>query len=106
MPKNKYSKRDASLETLLDLDGGIFLMDSGYWAKFEASRVEPAKQIPHGIRYSLTLHDRNNTRILGFDNAHGHKPKKKNMEHAKSLGITNTRWKRFTTTNSNLQANL
>ena len=77
MTKNKYSKKDASLETLLDLDGGVFLMDSGYWAKFEASRVDSTKQIPHGIWYSLTLHDRNNTRIFGFDNAHGHKPKRK-----------------------------
>ncbi len=77
MPKNKYSNKDASLETLLDLDGEIFPMDNGYWTKFEASRVEQTKQIPHGIRYSLTLHDRNNTRILGFDNAHGHKPKRK-----------------------------
>ena len=25
---------------------------------------------PHGIRYSLTLHDPYNQRILGFDNAH------------------------------------
>ena len=77
MSKNKYSKKYASLETLLNLDGEIFLMDNGYWTKFEVSRVDPTKQKPHGIRYSLTLHDRNNTRILGFDNAHGHKPKKK-----------------------------
>jgi Family of unknown function (DUF6516) len=24
--------------------------------------------------YSLTLHDRNNTRVIGFDNAHGYTP--------------------------------
>ncbi len=35
-------------------------------------------QVCAGIyRYSLTLHDRNNSRILGFDNAHAHKTKKK-----------------------------
>ena len=73
----RYSKEDASLETLLDLNGEIFPMDHGHWTKFEAYRVEPTKQIPHGIRYSLTLHDRNNTRILGFDNAHAHNPRKK-----------------------------
>jgi hypothetical protein len=72
-----YSKLDTSLETLLDLDGEIFPMDNGYWTKFEVCRVEPSKQIPHGIRYSLSLHDQNNTRILGFDNAHAHKPKRK-----------------------------
>lgn len=77
MSKKKYSREDASLETLLDLDGEIFPMGNGYWTKFEACRVTPTKQIPHGIKYSLTLHNRNNTRILGFDNAHAYKPKKK-----------------------------
>lgn len=100
MSKKKYSKEDASLETLLDLDGEIFPMDNGYWTKFEACRVAPTKQIPHGIKYSLTLHDRNNTRILGFDNAHVYKSKTKKY----GAGITNTRWKRFIFTNSNLQA--
>ncbi len=77
MTNNKYSKKDTSLETLLDLDGEVFPMDNGYWTNFEARRVEPSDQIPHGIRYSLTLHDRNNIRILGFDNAHTYKPKEK-----------------------------
>ena len=77
MTKEKYSKEDASLDTLLDLDGEIFPMDNGYWTKFEASRVTPTPQSPHGIRYSLTLHDRSNTRVLGFDNAHTFKAKKK-----------------------------
>jgi len=77
MSKKKYSKEDASLQTLLDLDGEVFPMDNGYWTKFEAFRVTPTKQIPHGIKYSLTLHDRNNTRILGFDNAHAYKPKRR-----------------------------
>jgi hypothetical protein len=31
MPKEKYSKEDTSLETLLDLDGEVFPMDNGYW---------------------------------------------------------------------------
>ena len=77
MPEKKYLKEDKTLETLLDLDGEIFPMENGYWTKFEASGVTPTRQIPHGIRYSLTLHDRNNTRIMGFDNAHAVKPKKK-----------------------------
>jgi len=77
MTKIKYSQEDASLDTLLDLDGEVFPMDNGYWTKFEASRVMPSPQIPHGIRYSLTLHDRNNTRVLGFDNAHTLNPNKK-----------------------------
>ncbi len=52
-------------------------MENGYWTKFEAYKVEPSKQIPHGIKYSLSLHDRNNVRIIGFDNAHAIKPKRK-----------------------------
>lgn len=77
MPKDKYSKEDASLGTLLDLDGEIFPMENGYWTKFEAFKVDPTLQIPQGVKYALTLHDQNNIRILGFDNAHAFKPKKK-----------------------------
>lgn len=62
---------------LLELDGEIFPMDSGYWTKIEAKLVTSNAHIPHGIKYSLTLHDRNNIRILGYDNAHGIKPKRK-----------------------------
>jgi hypothetical protein len=39
--------------------------------------VEPTPERPHGIRYNLTLHDNHNRRILGFDNAHAVKPKKR-----------------------------
>lgn len=70
-------KTDLSLETLLNLDGEIFPMENGFWTKFEAKRIEPNTFIPHGIKYSLTLHDRYNRRIVGFDNAHAFKPKKK-----------------------------
>ena len=38
--------------------------------------VRRTDQIPHGVRYPLTLHDRNNSRLLGFDNAHSIKAKK------------------------------
>lgn len=65
------------LDTLLSLDGEIFPMENGYWTKFEVRKVTPGAHIPHGISYSLTLHDRYNTRIVGFDNAHGVKAKKR-----------------------------
>lgn len=68
---------DPGLETLLDLDGEVFMVGKGYWTKFKACRVEQSEQRPHGIRYSLTLHDRSNQRVLGFDNTHGVKPKRK-----------------------------
>ena len=63
------------LDTLLNLDGEVFMMDDGYWVKFEAKRAAPSPAIPHGVRYSLTLHDKNNTRVVGFDNAHAIKTK-------------------------------
>lgn len=68
---------DETLVTLLLLDGEIFPMDSGFWTKFEVHRVMPEPHIPHGVRYSLTLHDRYNRRILGFDNAHAVRTAKK-----------------------------
>ncbi len=68
---------DSGLRGLLDLDGEMFLMDNGFWTKIEVKLVESNDNIPHGIRYSLTLHDINNIRVLGYDNAHGIKPDKK-----------------------------
>ena len=52
------------LENLLNLHGEAFLMDNGYWVKFEAYQVEITTSIPHGVRYSLTLHDKNNRRVV------------------------------------------
>ena len=68
---------NSDIETLLLLDGEIFPMSNGYWKKFDFKEVKPKKNIPHGIKYSLTLHDRYNNRIIGYDNAHGIKLKKK-----------------------------
>jgi len=75
----------SDLETLLLLDGEIFPMSNGYWTKFEARRVTPSDQIPHGIRYSLSLHSGDNRRIIGYDNAHGIKPKKKKYGAKKTV---------------------
>ena len=72
-----YSREDATLETLLDFDGKRYYLESGYWIKFCAKRVEPDAYRPFGVSYAITLHDRNNTRVLGFDNAHRYKPKRK-----------------------------
>jgi hypothetical protein len=73
----KLKPEDETLEILLQLDGEIFPMDKGCWTKFEVKRVAPSRNIPHGIKYSLTLHDSHNRRIIGFDNAHAYKPKMK-----------------------------
>jgi hypothetical protein len=65
------------LEYLLNLHGEVFPMDNGYWVKFEALKVEPTISIPHGIKYSLTLHDKTNKRVIGYDNAHSFKSSKR-----------------------------
>lgn len=67
-------RRDPGLDTLLDLAGERIVLDDGAWVKFEVRRVQVTPERPHGIEYSLTYHDRDNRRILGFDNAHGLRP--------------------------------
>ena len=68
---------DLGLETLLDLNGSIIDQGNGYWIKIEAWRVVADGDIPHGIRYTLSLHEPYGKRILGYDNAHAVKPPKK-----------------------------
>ena len=58
-------------------------MDNGYWTKIEAWETSETKQVPRGIRYSLTLHDSHNHRVLGYDNAHTIKPKGKRFASIK-----------------------
>jgi hypothetical protein len=70
-------KYDLGLDLLLQLDNEVFPMENGYWTKIEAKTVISNEHIPHGIKYSLTLHNPNNIRVLGYDNAHAIKPKKK-----------------------------
>lgn len=70
-------KRDAAMDALLDLNESVLDQGKGYWIKLEAWRVDVSEQIPHGIRYSLTLHEPYGKRILGYDNAHAVKPPKK-----------------------------
>lgn len=65
------------LNTLLDLDGSVLEQEGGFWIKIEAREIAPSEVALHGIRYSLTLHDRYGTRVLGYDNAHAVKPPKK-----------------------------
>jgi hypothetical protein len=64
--------RDRSLDVLLDLAGQVFVVDekARFWVKFEVRRIEPTSEKPHGLDYSLTLHDAAGERLVGFDNAH------------------------------------
>lgn len=61
----------------MELDGVIIEQRFGYWVKIEAQRVQVSRDIPHGVRYSLTLHGPYNKRIMGYDNAHAVKPPRK-----------------------------
>ena len=63
---------DPTIEWFLDLDGTIHFVDEKcrYRVKIETKRTDVTPERPHGLSYSLTLHDANNERILGFDNAH------------------------------------
>ena len=61
---------DYGLEFLLGFDGRIHHLEEGYWIKLEIKRVKVAKERPHGLSYSFTLHAPDGTRLVGFDNAH------------------------------------
>ena len=47
-------------DCLLNLDGVTMVIDErlGFWVKFVAREVQKTDAIPHGVSYSLTLHDR------------------------------------------------
>ena len=64
--------RDPGLDALLDLDGQILVVDGkgDHWVKFEVRRMPVTPERPHGLEYSLTLHGKDNERLVGFDNAH------------------------------------
>ena len=64
--------RDPSREAMLDLDGQVLVVDpaGGHWVKFVVRQVAPSRERPHGLNYSLTLHDAAGIRLVGFDNAH------------------------------------
>jgi Family of unknown function (DUF6516) len=64
--------RDPGLDLLLDLDGVSFGADptGDYTVNFVVKQVPVSAARPHGLSYSLALHDNTGERIVGFDNAH------------------------------------
>lgn len=68
--------RDPSLDSLLDLDGEVLVVDptGKHWVKFSVQRTEPTPERPHGLKYSLTLHTGDGERLVGIDNAHPVQP--------------------------------
>lgn len=92
------TRRSTGLDTLLDLHGEVLIQDGGYWIKIEAWTIPPTQGVPHGIRYSLTLHDPGGVRVLGYDNSHAVNPPKKGFagrrleydhvhKHARDKGV-------------------
>jgi len=63
-------RKDHSLDHLLELDGVSYAIHGPFWVKFEVKQAPVTPEKPHGLDYSLTLHDGDGERILGFDNAH------------------------------------
>ncbi len=73
-----------SIDALLDLDGVIIEQAGKHWTKFEVRLLpKTTEEIPHGIRYSLTLHDSHGNRIMGYDNAHAVKAKNKRYHNGR-----------------------
>ena len=75
-------RRDTGLDTLLDLHNQVLVVDEkgGHWVKFVVREVPVTPDKPHGLDYSLTLHDATGKRLVGFDNAH---PVRRNKNPAK-----------------------
>lgn len=67
--------RHHEIQTLLDLNDEVIDQEDGYWIKIEAWEVPQTRDIPHGVRYALTLPAPSGERILGYDNAHAVKVK-------------------------------
>lgn len=50
--------------------GRASLLKIGFFVKLEATRVEITEGKPHVIKYALSLHRKDGTRIFAIDNAH------------------------------------
>jgi hypothetical protein len=63
---------DPDVSFLLNLEGESFATGArgDYVVRFAVKRAPPSPERPHGLRYSVTLHDADGKRLVGFDNAH------------------------------------
>lgn len=84
------SSHDPTLDTLLDLDGLVLIVDpqGGHWVRFVVTRVPTTPDKPHGLDYSITLHGPDGDRLVGFDNAHpvGGRRRSAPLDHRHRLG--------------------
>jgi len=78
--------KDKGLDYLLDLDGEVLAQEGGCWVKIEARRLDRVtEEYPQRIKYCLTLHDRYGKRLIGFDNAHPIKTRKRGRFTGRSI---------------------
>ena len=63
--------RDEAMLRLLDFDRRRYWLSNGWSIRFRVAAITETEGRPHGIKYAFTLHDADQTRLLGFDNAHG-----------------------------------
>ena len=59
------------MHRLLDYHRRRYWLVNGWSIRFRVFEVPASEARPHGLRYSFTLHDIDDSRLLGFDNAHG-----------------------------------
>jgi hypothetical protein len=74
------SGHDESLLRLLAYDRRRYWLVDGWCVRFRIREAPITEQRPYGVRYALTLHDVDMTRLLGFDNAHGI-PRRRAFDH-------------------------
>ena len=60
---------DDDRERFLDFDGWRFWLTNVWSVRFRVKVAKITKERPAGIKYSLTMHDSNGNRVLGYDNA-------------------------------------
>jgi len=94
---------DLAVEYFLELDGTVHFVDGKckYRVKITAKRTDVTPERPHGLSYSLTLHNEKYERILGFDNAH---PVPANKGPSTSFMITSIDMKELVFINLKIQA--
>jgi hypothetical protein len=90
-----WRHRDPGIQVLLDLDGQVLVVDAkgGYWVRFAVDAVSFTPERPHGLKYSLTLHGPDGSRLIGFDNAHPVRESLGPGGKAEGLWITSIGWK-------------
>ncbi len=66
-----YVVADDAIYRLLAYDRHRYRLENGWSIRFQVKLTPVSAGRPHGVKYSLTLHDADGRRLLGFDNAHG-----------------------------------